>query len=119
VTQNTNSTFGNSNIPYDESDLGFGLRAGYDISEFLHHNIRYSLIRQTLSNVSQFASLAIQQQEGTNLNSLISNEFIYDRRTIRTTRPRAITSGTETTSRRFRHPRLYGKQARRRVLHAV
>jgi outer membrane protein insertion porin family len=30
--------------------------------------------------VSQFASLAIQQQEGTNLNSLISNEFIYDRR---------------------------------------
>ncbi len=80
VTQNTNSTFGNSNIPYDELDLGFGLRAGYDISEYLHHNIRYSLIRQTLSNVSQFASLAIQQQEGTNLNSLISNEFIYDRR---------------------------------------
>ena len=34
VTQNTNSTFGNSNIPYDESDLGFGLRAGYDISEY-------------------------------------------------------------------------------------
>ena len=80
VTQNTNSTFGNSNIPYDEADLGFGLRAGYDISEYLHHNIRYSLIRQTLSNVSQFASLAIQQQEGTSLNSLISNEFIYDRR---------------------------------------
>jgi outer membrane protein insertion porin family len=80
VTQNTNSTFGNSNIPYDESDLGFGVRAGYDISEYLHHNIRYSLIRQTISNVSQFASLAIQEQEGTNLNSLISNEFIYDRR---------------------------------------
>ena len=80
VTQNTNTTFGNSNIPYDESDLGFGLRAGYDISEYLHHNIHYSLIRQTISNVSQFASLAIQQQEGTNLNSLISNEFIYDRR---------------------------------------
>ena len=52
MSQNTNSTFGNSSIPYDESDLGFGLRAGYDISEYLHHNIRYSLIRQTISNVS-------------------------------------------------------------------
>jgi outer membrane protein insertion porin family len=80
VTQNTNSTFGNSNIPYNESDLGFGLRAGYDVSTYLHHNIRYSLIRQTISNVSSTASLAIQQQEGTNLNSLISNELLYDRR---------------------------------------
>ena len=80
VTQNTNSTFGNSNIPYNESDLGFGLRAGYDISTYLHHNIRYSLIRQTISNVSPTASIAIQQQEGTNLNSLISNELLYDRR---------------------------------------
>jgi outer membrane protein insertion porin family len=50
------------NIPY-ESRIWAWLRAGYDISEFLHHNIRYSLIRQTLSNVSQFASLAIQRQE--------------------------------------------------------
>ena len=80
VTQNTNSTFGNSNIPYNESDLGFGLRAGYDVSTYLHHNIRYSLIRQTISNVSPTASIAIQQQEGTNLNSLISNELLYDRR---------------------------------------
>jgi outer membrane protein insertion porin family len=80
VTQNTNSTFGNSNIPYDEKDLGFALRAGYDVSQYLHHNIRYSLIQQTVSNVSSSASLAIQQQEGTNLNSLISNELLYDRR---------------------------------------
>jgi outer membrane protein insertion porin family len=80
VTENTDSTFGNSSIPYDESNLGFGLRAGYDISEFLHHNIRYSLDRQTVYNVQDDASLAIQQQEGMTLNSLISNELIYDRR---------------------------------------
>src|SRR5262249_4115505 len=41
---NTNSTFGNSAIiPFNEEDAGFALRAGYDISEFLHHNVRYSL----------------------------------------------------------------------------
>jgi outer membrane protein insertion porin family len=80
VTNNTNSTFGNSSTPYNEKDLGFGLRAGYDVSEFLHHNIRYSLTQQTISNVSYDAAQAIQQQEGTNINSLISNELVYDRR---------------------------------------
>ncbi len=77
---NTNSTFGNAQIPFNEQDVGFALRAGYDISEFLHHTVRYSLTRQSISNVSPLASLAIQQQEGTNLNSLISNELLYDRR---------------------------------------
>jgi outer membrane protein insertion porin family len=77
---NTNTTFGNTAIPFNEQDIGFALRAGYDITEFLHHNIRYSLTRQSISNVSPFASVAIRQQEGTNLNSLISNEFLYDRR---------------------------------------
>lgn len=82
VTQNTNSTFGNSSIPYNESQLGFGLRAGYNVSTFLSHNIRYSLISQTTSGVSQFApvSTAIKQQQGTTVNSLISNELLYDRR---------------------------------------
>jgi len=79
-TNNNNSTFGNSSIPYNESDLGFGLRAGYDISEFLHHNIRYSITRQEITDVSPFASLAIKEQEGTNVNALISNELLYDRR---------------------------------------
>src|SRR5581483_7221068 len=41
---------------------------------------RYSFTRQEISNVSPTASLAIQQQEGTNYNSLISNELLYDRR---------------------------------------
>src|SRR5262249_20659625 len=86
VTQNTNSTFGNGSIPYNESQLGFGLRAGYAVSTYLNHNIRYSLIQQSTSGVSEFApvSTAIKQQQGTTLNSLISNELLYDRRDNKT-----------------------------------
>ena len=50
------------------------------MTEFLHHSFRYSLTLQDITDVSSSASLAIQQQEGTNLNSLISNDFLYDRR---------------------------------------
>jgi outer membrane protein insertion porin family len=56
---------------------------GYDVTEFLHHTIRYTISRQDITDVSSTASLAVQQQAGVNLNSLIGNEFLYDRRDSR------------------------------------
>jgi len=65
---------------YTEQDLGFGVRAGYDISENLREVVRYTLTRQEITNVASTASVAIQQAQGVTVNSLIGNEFLYDRR---------------------------------------
>ena len=72
-----------TNTEFTENDIGATLRAGYDISEFLHHTARYTIVSQEVTDVASTASLAIQQEEGTNLNSLIGNEFLYDRRDSR------------------------------------
>jgi len=65
---------------YTEQDIGAGVRAGYQISEFLRHTVRYTVTRQDITNVASTASLAIQQSQGITVNSLIGNEFLYDRR---------------------------------------
>ena len=75
----TRTNSANSN-QFTEKDLGFGLRAGYDISEFLRHTVRYTLSRQEIADVASTASLAIQQAQGVTVNSLIGNDFLYDRR---------------------------------------
>jgi outer membrane protein insertion porin family len=72
-----------TNTEFTENDIGASVRAGYDVSEFLRHTIRYTMSNQDITDVSRTASLAIQQQAGSNLNSLIGNEFLYDRRDSR------------------------------------
>jgi outer membrane protein insertion porin family len=69
-----------TNTEFTENDIGGTIRAGYDVTEFLHHTIRYTISLQDITDVSPTASLAIQQEAGSNLNSLIGNEFLYDRR---------------------------------------
>ncbi len=69
-----------TNTQYTENDIGGTIRAGYDITEFLHHTVRYTLSLQDITDVASTASLAAQQQAGSNLNSLLGNEFLYDRR---------------------------------------
>jgi outer membrane protein insertion porin family len=69
-----------TNTQYTENDIGGGINIGYDVTEFLHHTFHYSLILQDITDVSSSASLAVQQQAGANLNSLIQNDFYYDRR---------------------------------------
>ncbi len=68
---------------FEEENLGGGVRAGYDISEYLRQTWRYTLSRNKIDNVDNDASLAIQQQEGTTLESVIGQELIYDRRDSR------------------------------------
>jgi outer membrane protein insertion porin family len=76
-----NNFTGNSD--FSEDNLGFGLRASYDMSEYLRHTVRYTLSRQNITNVSSTAALAIQQEAGVTVNSVIGNEFLYDRRDSR------------------------------------
>ncbi len=72
-----------TNTEFTENDIGGTIRAGYDLTEFLHHSIRYTISLQDITDVSSTASLAIQQQAGSNLNSVLGNEFLYDRRDSR------------------------------------
>jgi outer membrane protein insertion porin family len=69
-----------TNTEFTENDIGGSIRAGYDITEFLHHTLRYTVSLQNITDVAPTASLAIQQEAGSNLNSLIGSEFLYDRR---------------------------------------
>jgi outer membrane protein insertion porin family len=69
-----------TNTEFTENDIGGTIRAGYDVTEFLHHTIRYTISLQNITDVASTASTAIQQEAGSNLNSLIGNEFLYDRR---------------------------------------
>jgi len=69
-----------TNTEFTENDIGGSIRAGYDITEFLHHTLRYTVSLQNITDVAATASTAIQQQAGSNLNSLIGSEFLYDRR---------------------------------------
>jgi outer membrane protein insertion porin family len=69
-----------TNTEFTENDLGGTIRAGYEVTEFLRHTLRYTISRQDITDVANTASVAIQQQQGSNLNSVIGSEFLYDRR---------------------------------------
>jgi outer membrane protein insertion porin family len=68
---------------FSEDDLGGGLRAGYDISEYLRQTWRYTFTRSNLNNISNDAAEAIKDQEGVTYSSVIGQELVYDRRNSR------------------------------------
>lgn len=65
---------------YDQETKGVNLRTGYEISEHLSHNITYSFVSDTISDVDPGASLYIKQQEGTNVTSMIGHDLMWDYR---------------------------------------
>jgi len=73
---------------FESTRTGFGLRLGYEINERWSQRLRYTLRQDVVENVEPTASLAIRQQEGTNLTSLVGQDLTYDRRdsTIDTTK---------------------------------
>ncbi|MSO70793.1 MAG: outer membrane protein assembly factor BamA [Alphaproteobacteria bacterium] len=64
---------------FQQDDTGGALRSGYQLSENLRHNIRYSITQQKIANVDANASQVIQDQAGTFIASVISNDLFYDR----------------------------------------
>lgn len=65
---------------FDEKNLGGGFRFGYDITEYLRQTVRYTLSQNEIADVDDNASLAIQQQEGETISSVVGQSLTYDRR---------------------------------------
>jgi outer membrane protein insertion porin family len=68
---------------FDQKSLGFGLRAGYEITEYLRHTVRYGLSQDEIFDIDSDASLAIQQQRGETVSSVVGHTLSYDRRDSR------------------------------------
>jgi outer membrane protein insertion porin family len=73
---NDNSDFSS----FESTRTGGGLRLGYEINERWSQRLRYTLRQDVVENVDPAASLAIRQQEGTSLTSLVGQDLTYDRR---------------------------------------
>ncbi len=65
---------------YDEERYGFTLRLGYDLSRHWSESWRYTLARETVSNVPADASIYVKDAEGTNTVSAVGHSLIYDTR---------------------------------------
>ncbi len=65
---------------YDQDSNGATFRGNYAITEFLSHQIHYSLSQQTISNVDSTATLGVRNLEGSFVNSAVGHSLLYDRR---------------------------------------
>src|SRR5262249_18273820 len=69
-----------SESSFSENDIGAGLRAGYDIQEYLRQTWHYTFTRTNITDVSNHAAEAIQDEKGVTYSSVIGQELLYDRR---------------------------------------
>ncbi len=69
-----------SESSYDESELGFRLRSGYNITEDLSQGWRYTLKQQEIKDVGASASRFIKRQEGEKIISELGQTLVYDQR---------------------------------------
>lgn len=67
-------------LAYSQDSQGFTLKGGYSISEFLSHQVRYSLRTDKVSDVDPAASYNIQNLAGTYNISALGQTFLYDKR---------------------------------------
>ncbi|MEC7488440.1 MAG: outer membrane protein assembly factor BamA [Pseudomonadota bacterium] len=69
-----------SESSFDRESTGFALRVGYGLSESLFQRWKYEIRNENISDVPTTASLAIREQKGDYLTSLLGQTLIYDRR---------------------------------------
>lgn len=67
-------------LVYDQNSKGLTLRAGYAISEYIDHTIRYSYRDEEISNIEPTASPIIQSLKGKYVNSSIGQSLSLDKR---------------------------------------
>ena len=72
-----------SESSFDETSTGGTIRANYPLTERLRHGLRYTLREDEIENVDNSASVFIQDEEGSQVTSLIGQTFTYDRRDAR------------------------------------
>lgn len=65
---------------FREQNTGIGLRMGYDLAEYTRHTISYQVSYDKTSHVDSHASDVIQNEEGSEVRSVIGHDIVYDRR---------------------------------------
>ena len=68
---------------YDFQTLGFSLRSGYYLAEYLSQAWKYTLKQDQVADVSQGASIYVLEQAGYSMLSSIQETLAYDRRDSR------------------------------------
>jgi outer membrane protein insertion porin family len=63
---------------FDLDRIGGSLRAGFSWSEDLRQVVRYTLERQEIADVDDTASLLVKEEEGTALESSVSQELTFE-----------------------------------------
>jgi len=65
---------------YDLSQSGFGLRMGYELTEFTRQTLGFRVSADKISDVDNDLSEAIQDEKGWTLRNTLSSDLIYDKR---------------------------------------
>jgi len=65
---------------FDEDNIGFSLRAGFQIAENLRQKLRYTLRQESIENVGSDASRFVSDQVGTRTVSSVGYTLTYDLR---------------------------------------
>ncbi len=63
---------------FEQNEAGFGLRAGYQMTERLRHTARYRFARDSIDDIQDDASDVVKAQSGTFTTSSIENDFFFD-----------------------------------------
>lgn len=70
-------------LVYDQKTNGITFRGDYAITEFLHHQLRYSFRDENISNVDATAPINIQYLQGHFTHSTVGHTLLYDKRNNR------------------------------------
>lgn len=65
---------------FDRESVGGRLRAGYKLTEHLDHSVKYSYEEVEITDISDYASRFVKDQEGVNVTSLVGHALAYDMR---------------------------------------
>lgn len=65
---------------YDSSSTGGRLRFGWNYTDNLYQTVRYTLSRDEIKDVKNFASYYIKKEEGKSTDSVIGQTLVYDKR---------------------------------------
>ncbi len=71
---------GRNNLAYDQDSVGSTLRGNYAVTEFLSHQLRYSLSQTKIANINNLNQINIASMQGSFMSSVIGQSFFYDKR---------------------------------------
>ncbi|MBQ8869912.1 MAG: outer membrane protein assembly factor BamA [Alphaproteobacteria bacterium] len=65
---------------YDSASVGGRIRLGWNYTDNLYQTVRYTLSRDEIKDVKDFASIYIKREEGKSTDSVIGQTLVYDKR---------------------------------------